>query len=466
MLKIDPCLAAALSSTAVPFSDDDLALKFAAKHGDELRHVADWGQWLIWDGTLWQRDDRLQVYSMARDLLREECDTLPEKEQVKGLNSAGKVHSVVSLARCDQQLAAVIPQWDVHTMLLNTPGGIIDLTTGRMLGEDIIRLEYYMTKVTACTPANTGCPRFMEFLKEITDSNDDLIGFLQRMLGYSLTGSTREHALFFLYGTGANGKSVLINLVAYILGEYHRSAPMETFTVSNSDRHPTELAMLQGRRLVTSVETEEGRAWAESKVKQLTGGDKINARYMRQDFFEYVPQFKLLIAGNHKPQLRSVDEATKRRFNLVPFNVTIPKGKRDPELLEKLKAEAAGILKWMIDGALAWQEQGLNPPAIVTEATQAYLQSEDVLSGWIEDCCVLGPNKFEPAGALFASWRKWAKAAGEEKSIPSQKAFGRALDSRGIHPLPRTAGVRSRGGIELTEEARSEASESVRHWND
>jgi putative DNA primase/helicase len=219
---------------------------------------------------------------------------------------------------------------------------------------------------------------------------------LQRVFGYCLTGSTREHALFFFYGTGANGKSVLINIISWILGDYQRMAPMETFTVTQNDRHPTELAWLQGRRLVTAVETEEGRRWADAKIKQLTGGDKISARFMRQDFFEYTPQFKLVIAGNHKLGLRSVDEATRRRFNLIPFSVTIPEDERDPQLLDKLKAEAPSILQWMIDGAVAWQEQGPAAPRVVLDATKAYLASEDALAGWIEDCCVLGDGKFEP----------------------------------------------------------------------
>ena len=266
--------------------------------------------------------------------------------------------------------------------------------------------------------------------------------------------------MFFLYGTGSNGKSVLINIINYILADYQRTAPMETFTVTHGDRHPTELAGLQGCRLVTATETEEGRRWADAKVKQLTGGDAISARFMRQDFFEYTPQFKLVIAGNHKPGLRSVDEATRRRFNLIPFTVTFPEDKRDPLLLDKLKAEAAGILQWMIDGALAWQEQGLAAPEVVTAATKEYLTSEDALAGWIEDCCVLEPSKIEPAGLLYASWRKWAQLSGERR-LDNKTSFGRALDSRGLE-AGRDSGMRVRCGIELNDEARSEAEDVIK----
>jgi putative DNA primase/helicase len=197
-----------------------------------------------------------------------------------------------------------------------------------------------------------------------------------------------------------------------------------------------------------------------NKIKQLTGGDKIAARYMRQDFFEYQPQFKLVFAGNHKPGLRSVDEATRRRFNLIPFTVTIPEDRRDPELLGRLKEEGPGILQWMLDGCLAWQQQGLAAPEAVTEAIEAYLASEDALSGWIEDCCDLGDGKFEASGLLFASWRKWAQAAGE-KRIDSQRSFGSALDSRGLEP-GKTAGVRVRYGIALTDEAKEDAEEALK----
>jgi putative DNA primase/helicase len=172
-------------------------------------------------------------------------------------------------------------------------------------------------------------------------------------------GLTREHALFFGYGTGANGKSVLLSTIAGTLGEYHRTAPIETFTASNADRHPTDLAGLRAARLVTATETEEGRRWAESRIKKLTGGDKVAARFMRQDFFEYRPAFKLIIAGNHKPSLRSVDEAIRRRFHLIPFSITIPPEERDPDLAEKLKDERPAILAWLIEGCLEWQTVGL-----------------------------------------------------------------------------------------------------------
>jgi putative DNA primase/helicase len=272
----------------------------------------------------------------------------------------------------------------------------------------------------------------------VTGGNVELIAFLRRMAGYALTGLTREHTMFFLHGGGGNGKSVFIKTISGILGDYHRTAPIETFTASQIDKHPTDLAGLHGARLVTSVETEEGRRWAESKIKALTGGDTISTRFMRQDFFDFTPQFKLLIAGNHKPGLRSVDEAIRRRFHLVPFIVTIPPAERDKTLTEKLEAEWPGILAWMIDGCLQWQEIGLAPPAIVTEATNTYLASQDAFSEWIAERCERDREAWTSRTAAFESWSDWAAKVGEYAG--SRQRFNDALEARGFEPRKRNTG--------------------------
>jgi putative DNA primase/helicase len=203
---------------------------------------------------------------------------------------------------------------------------------------------------------------------------------------------------------------------------------METFIVSHTDRHPTELAGLRGARLVTAVETEEGRRWAESRIKALTGGDTIAARFMRQDFFEFTPQFKLMIAGNHRPQIRNVDEAIRRRLHLIPFNVTIPPDERDECLSEKLREEWPGILSWAIEGAVEWGMMGLRPPEIVRAATDAYLDAEDALARWIEDCCNIGPTFVATTADLYRSYRDWCERTGE--FVLGQKRFSQSLESR------------------------------------
>jgi putative DNA primase/helicase len=230
----------------------------------------------------------------------------------------------------------------------------------------------------------------------------------------------------------------LLSTISGILGDYHKTASIETFTATNTDRHPTDLAGLRGARLVTAIETEEGRRWAESRIKSLTGGDAVAARFMRQDFFEYRPQFKLVIAGNHKPGLRSVDEAIRRRFHLIPFAVTIPPEQRDAELPEKLKAEWPRILTWMIQGCLEWQRTDLKPPKAVRDATAAYLEAEDAIASWIDDRCELNAKAWEQSSSLFASWTSWAERAGEHPG--TMKRFAQILEARGFPRHKRNSG--------------------------
>jgi putative DNA primase/helicase len=409
------------------FSDDALALRFAERHANDLRFVAAWNKWLSWTGKRWEFDETLAAFDKSRAICREAAAACNKSKIAVALASSKTVAAVDKLAKADRRIAATIDQWDADPWLLNTPDDVVDLRTGRTRTH---RADDYMTKITAVGPRGD-CPRFLAFLNRITGGDVALVSYLQRVLGYALTGVTREHALFFAYGTGANGKSVLLSTVAGILGEYHRTAPIETFVASNGDRHPTDLAGLRGARLVTATETEEGRRWAEARIKQLTGGDTVSARFMRQDFFEYRPAFKLVIAGNHKPSLRSVDEAIRRRFHMIPFAVTIPVDERDVELVEKLKAEWPGILAWLIEGCLEWQAEGLRPPQAVLEATDAYLSAEDAIAAWIDDRCEPDPSAWISSSDLFTSWKAWADASGEQAG--SMKRLTQTLETRGFH---------------------------------
>lgn len=422
------------------YTEDALALAFAERHAHALRYCAVWGQWLAWDGVRWANDRTLYATDLVRQICREAAESCADPRIAATLQSARTVRAVERLARTDRRLAATVQQWDADPWLLNTPDGVVDLRTGWMTRPDP---ALHMTKVAGAGPGGD-CPKFLAFMERCTGGDSELQAYLQRMLGYALTGDTSAHALFFGYGTGANGKSVLIDTAASVLGDYHRTAPIETFTESSGDRHPTELAMLRGARLVTAVETEEGRRWAESRIKTLTGGDRIAARFMRQDFFEYDPQFKLLVAGNHRPGLRSVDEAMRRRFHLIPFAVTIPPEERDESLKDKLREEWPGIMKWMIQGCLEWQRVGLAPPVAVRDATAAYLEAEDGLAAWMEECCERDPQAWTPSTALFGSWATWAEANGEH--VGTNRRFAQALEARGFR-CRRTKKARGVGGL-------------------
>ena len=418
--------AAADDTTPPQFSDEALALRFAERHAGRLRHVQPWGKWLNWDGACWRFDETLATLNEVRRLCRRASAERKKSKHAVAIASAKTIFAVERLAKSDRCLAATIEQWDSDPWLLNTPTAVIDLRTGSARRHQPID---YMTKLTGVAPdADCATPIWHQFLDRVTSGDRQLISFLRRVAGYALTGSTREHALFFLYSTGANGKSTFLNAITAAAGDYHRVAPIETFTASSVERHPTDVAGLRGARFVTSTETEEGRRWAESKIKQLTGGDKIAARFMRQDYFEFTPIFKLMIAGNHKPGLRSVDEAIRRRFLLIPFTVTIPPDERDEHLSEKLRAEGPGILHWMTEGCLDWQQRGLAPPDAVRKATADYLEGKDALAVWIEEATERDPNAWESSPVLFKSWKAWAERAGEW--VGSLRKFSQRLEDR------------------------------------
>lgn len=419
-------------SIAAENSEIALADVFASRYRDRLRYVALWGQWKIWERGVWLDCVKLEYFSMARDVVAEASEELVvdnKVQQGKALGQNKTVAGVVNLARCDPRLAAGVDQWDADHWVLNTPGGVVDLRTGDMLAHDPL---LYCSKITAVAPALSvpdDC-LWLQFVHRICDGRPEQVEFLKRALGYSLTGSTKEEVLFFPYGTGANGKSKFMNAAAGAVGSYHENAAMETFIASKYDHHPADLAKLRGARLVTANETEEGRRWSESKIKAITGGDPISARFMRQDFFTYKPECKLWVVGNHKPGLRNVDYAMRRRMNLIPFTVTIPEQERDRDLEEKLKAEWPIILRWMIEGCIEWQEHGLTPPGVVKAATDEYLAEEDVFGQWLAECCDVERKVEERVSDLWTSWKVWATRAEEHPG--TQKKFSQTLKDRGF----------------------------------
>lgn len=428
-------------------SEDDLALRFARRHGDELRYVAQLGKWMRWDAKRWVADTTLHVFDLARTVCREASAECGESQNATALRLASKASSaaVERLAASDRRHAATVEQWDSLPWLLNTPAGTIDLQTGQMRPH---YAGHYLTKITAAGPDGR-CEEWLRFLDRITSGDGDLKAFLQRTVGYCLTGITREHTLFFFHGNGANGKSVFLSTISRLLGDYAKTAPASTFTAAVTEHHPTDLAGLRGARLVVANETEEGARWAESKIKSLTGGDKIAARFMRGDFFEFLPEFKIIIAGNHRPMLQSVDESIRRRLNIVPFPVTIPVNERDPLLAEKLCTELPGILNWAIRGCLDWQSHGLNPPQVVLSATAEYLAGEDSLGRWLDEQCLIDGSTWTPFGDLYVSYKTWSRRNSEHEW--SAKRFAERLEARGFH-RQRTPTTRGFRGLKLARE--------------
>lgn len=432
-------------------SEDALAEEFSRVHGNHWRYVAAWGQWLTWTGTVWRRESTLLAYDLARGVCRTAAADADPKVRAK-ISSASTIAAVERIARADRRHAEGTEVWDRDPWVLNTPAGLVDLRGGKTGPHDP---TLAMTKITSASPQGS-CAIWREFLATVTGGDLELQSYLQRMAGYCLTGVTTEHALFFLYGTGANGKSVFANTLTTLLGDYAAVAAMDMFMASHGDRHPTDMAGLRGARVVTAIETEQGSRWAESKLKALTGGDKITARFMRQDFFEFIPQFKLLIVGNHKPSIRNVDEAMRRRLHMVPFTITIPPAKRDKTLPERLLAERDGILAWALEGCLEWQRVGLQPPAAVMAATDEYFEAEDAIGRWIDERCDLGNQFTEASNALFADWKLWADNNGEYAG--SNKRFAETLIGRGLERW-RSSQAKGFRGIALRSQSTSTSTE-------
>ena len=414
-----------LASNAELLTEDSTALAFTGCYRDRLLFDHDISKWFVWTGSRWQCERTCLAFSWARDLARELAKSVPEKVRLIA-SKAAFAGNVERFARADRAFAVTSDIWDSDGYLLGTPAGTVDLRTGELREA---RPDDFITKATTVAPAETAdCPRWMQFLHEATHGDQGLIEFLQQFSGYALTGDIKEHALLFVYGDGGNGKGVFLNTIASVMGDYAVAAAMETFVSSSTDKHPTDLAMLRGARFVYASETEEGRDWAESRIKQMTGGDRIRARFMRQDFFEYLPQFKLLLIGNHQPNLRNIDDAAKRRFNIVPFTHKPPTP--DPDLMTKLGVEWPGILRWLIDGCLAWQRAGLVRPPVVIEATQEYFEAQDTIRNWIEERCETGKGLADTSTNLFRSWSTWAIANGEPPR--SAKWFAQALRRQGF----------------------------------
>jgi putative DNA primase/helicase len=402
---------AAAFAEPLDVSEDALALEFTNQTQDLLRYVEEWKRWLRWDGTRWRPDRDLSVFDQARRVCRERADLIDKPTQQTRVRSAPTVAAVVQLAKADRTHARVTEDFDVDPLLFNTPGGTVDLRTGEL--REARRVDG-ITKCSTVTPGGA-CGLWLRCLERWTGGDVALVGFLQRLMGYTLTGLVVEEIFAFFYGTGGNGKGSFLNLFTAALGDYAAVAPIETFTESKTERHPTDLAMLRGARLVVSQETSGGKRWDETRIKALTGSDPVSARFMRGDFFTYTPQFKLVVAGNNKPGLRNVDEAIRRRFRLVPFVVTITPEEREalPDLKARLALEAPGVLAWAIQGCLEWQQSGLQAPPSVLAATSDYFVSQDSVGRWIEEQCVVAPHASATKAALYADWKAWAEAGGE-----------------------------------------------------
>ncbi|MGI3168964.1 phage/plasmid primase, P4 family [Pseudooceanicola sp. C21-150M6] len=428
--------------------DHDGAIKaFAATYAGEMLFDNDAGRWFRFDGNIWRREKTKLALHYSRAVAVEMAARDP---RARALKSVPAWEAIERGARAAREFSFTATSWDAAPMLLGTPGGVVDLTTGQLRHG---RPEDYISKSTAVPPIplddfdpKRDCPQWLAFLDQALGGDTDAVSFFQRWAGYNLTGATREQVLLFIFGPGGSGKTTAIMVLAEVMGEYSIGVATSTLTAKKHEAHPEELARLHGPRMAYASETERGSRWAENRIKSLTGGDTITARFMRQDSFDFRPAFKLTIVGNNAPALENVDSAIKRRFLILPFDH--PPATRDEHLTDKLKQEWPGILSWAISGALDWQRDGLGRPGVVERATQQYFEEQDPFTRWLREECVLGSDCEESTSDLFKSWDRFAAAAGVYAGDPKGD-FAERLSGNGFKSKGRVRTNRQRGFVGL-----------------
>lgn len=431
------------------------ARRLVDNFGFDIRFVPAWGKWFMWDGTRWAEDETGTVERLAKKVPLviyeeglNETDERRQKVMRWGASSenSGKIQAMISLAQTEPGIPIRHQDLDNKPFTLNCLNGAIDLTTGQLRPHD--RADLLTKRLELSYDPAATCPLWLKFLDRVMGGNSVMVEFLQRAIGYTLTGDVSEQCLFFLHGTGKNGKSVFSETVKALFGEFGQKAPTDMLMVRYGQSGiPNDVARLPGARFVIVAEVEQGRRLAESLVKDLTGGDTMIARFLRQEFFEFEPTHKLWMYGNHKPIIKGTDEGIWRRLKLIPFDVTIPESERDSQLVKKLRSELSGILAWAVQGCLAWQRQGLNPPRVVDQATNDYRAEMDALSDFLEECCLIVPPGKVKAGDLHKVYKEWCQANGEKEL--SRRALGQRLRERGFETAQGTSGYQYWQGIGL-----------------
>ena len=428
--------------TAKLYSFDDMgnALRLTDAFSERIRYSYVDKCWYYYDDRVWRRDQSGVIGRLTDEIVEEMRHTLPDylKQPVDQEDTEKQFQKHLKYSRSNKGKKAMLNetmhhvpiepyQMDAHNHLLNTPNGILRLRTGMLEGHDP---ALYLSKMTLCEYTDkSDCPRWETFLSDIFAGDQELIHYIQKAVGYSLTGSTAEQCAFFCYGTGRNGKSTFLDTISAMLGDYAVNIQPETIMIRHNAGNGanSDIARLKGARFVTSVEPNEGMKLNEGLVKQLTGGDKVTARYQYGSEFEFTPEFKLWMGTNHKPIIRGTDTGIWRRVHLIPFTVTIPEHKVDKHLGHHLRAELPGILRWAVEGCLMWQREGLKKPKTVEEAVKEYRGEMDVVAAFLDACCVVGCGR-EKTTDLYQAYTQWADENNEYKM--SSRKFGQELAKR------------------------------------
>tara|TARA_B100000131_G_scaffold278395_1_gene282855 strand:- start:4383 stop:6623 length:2241 start_codon:yes stop_codon:yes gene_type:complete len=441
-------------------SDIGNGQRLAHYFGNAIRYCDETGGWLVWDGKVWAKDKKLAVHSLAKKtssfIFKEaaELDGDEAAEKSKWGNksrSSDKINCMMRMARSERNIPVAMDELDCDIWTLNTPNGMIDLRTGDIKPHDPKKL---CTKMTAASyEPSTKTPVFDAFMEQIFQGDEDLIKYVTQALGFSLTGSVKEHVFFFCYGTGANGKGTLLNLTMDIMGDYSAALPEGMLEARAHDKHLAELIMLKGLRMAVGAETQEDRRLNEARMKNLTGGDPITADPKGGAYVTFKPTHSMWISGNHKPKIRGTDNGVWRRMKLIPFKMQVPTDQLDKDLGKKLWAERDGILAKLVEGCVSWYRDGFHECKAITAATEAYRKEEDSFGAFILDKCVVNPLAIVPRSSMRKAYLEWCKINGNREL--SAIAMGERLRRAGFKDV-RKNGQRQWSGVGLTTEKRED----------
>jgi putative DNA primase/helicase len=427
-----------LQKGLLQFTDTTNAFRLFAEHGKDVRYNAPWKKWLVWDGRQWQMDDGYMIHDRGLKMIRgiyaellktaDYRDRLDIEKYAIQSESARRRKAFVEAASWIPELNIKTDDLDKDPWLLNVENGTVNLRTGELREQ---RAGDLITKMAGVRfDPSADCPAWKKFIREIMNYNADLIRFIQTAVGWAVTGDTSEQTMFILFGSGANGKSTFLNTIMNLLGDYAIATPTETFMKRNGDHITNDIARLRGTRFVTTTEAEQGKRLSEPLIKQITGNDRMTARFLYGEFFNFVPTFKIFMATNHKPVIKGTDYGIWRRIKLIPFTTTIEEERQDKNLEQKLREERPGILNWILEGTVRWCGERLKTPPDITRATDEYRGEMDVIGNFIKERCVQGPGCSIRARELFKVYQGWCDENNEHAC--SERFLGLRLKELGV----------------------------------
>jgi putative DNA primase/helicase len=427
-----------LQKGLLQFTDTTNAYRLLTEYGKDIRFNFLWKKWIVWNGCQWEMDDGYLIHDrglkMIRGIYAELLKTADMRDRIE-IEKHGMQSESARRRKALIEVASWIPELNIKTddldrdpWLFNVKNGTIDLRMGEMREH---RQEDLITRIANVEyDLNADCPVWKKFVMEIMNYNADLIHFIQNAAGWAITGDTSEQSMFILFGTGANGKSTFLNTIMNLLGDYAIATPTETFMKKSGDQITNDIARLRGTRFVTTTEAEYGKRLSEPLIKQITGNDRMTARFLYGEFFNFVPTFKIWMATNHKPVIKGTDHGIWRRIKLIPFLTRIEEENQDKHLEQKLMREGPGILNWLIEGARRWRNEGLKTPSIIVSATDEYRAEMDVIGNFLKERCIQGEEGCIKARELFKCYQEWCDDHNEH--AVSERFFGLRLKELGL----------------------------------